>query len=593
MNNAAELADRAWVLIPAYQPSVVLEDVVSALIAGGFDRILIVNDGSAASCTPIFKNLAGNEKITVLHHAVNMGKGAALKTGINFFLLNAANGVPGLITADADGQHLPEDILRVADRANERPDKLLIGARQFDSAHPVPLRSRLGNVLTRNIFGLLAGRKLSDTQTGLRYLPRPFLEDCLKIGSNGYEFELEMLFRAIAQKRAIGEVSIKTVYFGNNEHSHFNPLLDSLKIYYVFARFLSASMATALIDYIVFIGFHWFTGNILVSLVAARFFAGSFNFLLARNWVFHSRKRTGLELPAYVLTVAVVTMLSFGGINLLSHSLGWSVLASKLVTEGIMFSVSFLAMRLLVFREAEEPQPRKTDWDAYYRRPAPTAKITRKFTERLILKYFRKYATIQNPSIAELGGARSCFFPAIRETFPDGCYTVIDNNDFGLAAFKKTFPDARNVTLINADVEHPLNVAPFHDITFSVGLIEHFDAVGTAKAITRHFEVTKNNGLVLITFPTPTWLYCGTRKLLEWIGVWSFPDERPLGFEEVRNQISVHGKILHESINWWVILTQGVIVASRSGAEAASVASPGVPDGIHAAFAASSVDSVR
>ena len=66
---------------------------------------------------------------------------------------------------------------------------------------------------------------------------------------------------------------------------------------------------------------------------------------------------------------------------------------------------------------------------------------------------------------------------------------------------------------------------------------------------------------MIITFPTPTWLYRGTRAIAEHLGIWRFPDERPLSFEEVETEIRKHGTILERRINWAIILTQGVVVA--------------------------------
>jgi hypothetical protein len=211
----------------------------------------------------------------------------------------------------------------------------------------------------------------------------------------------------------------------------------------------------------------------------------------------------------------------------------------------------------------------KTDWSSYYRSISSTAKITRKITEILILRYFYKYNSNKVASIVELGGANSCFFAAIRKVYPQALYTIIDNNQFGIDVFKKKYSCDLNINLLNLDIKDPPDkweqehALVFGDLTFSCGLIEHFNIEDTAKVIARHFEITKSGGLVLITFPTPTWLYLLTRKLLTWLGCWRFYDERPLDFAEVKNTVSRYGEILHESINWGVILTQGIIVARR------------------------------
>src|SRR5206468_2047006 len=112
----------------------------------------------------IFEQAARLPKVRLVSHAVNLGKGAALKTGIQH-ALSAFPQLRGVVTADADGQHHPEDIERVAARLVEQPEALVLGARSFDGS--VPLRSRFGNLLTRRLMQLVVGARLQDTQTGL------------------------------------------------------------------------------------------------------------------------------------------------------------------------------------------------------------------------------------------------------------------------------------------------------------------------------------------------------------------------------------------------------------------------------------------
>jgi glycosyltransferase involved in cell wall biosynthesis len=206
-----------WILIPVYQPTQALVDFVDALIALEIDRIVIVNDGSRSECSKIFAKVVRHPEVVLMQHAVNLGKGAALKTGFNYFLLNAAKEVPGIVTVDGDGQHLPEDVARICSKSIEKPLSLIVGAREFNLSHKIPLRSRIGNIITKNCFRFLLGKKLSDTQTGLRYIPTFFIPKIIKINSNGYEFEFEMLVRAVVSKICIAEFPIKTVYINNNE----------------------------------------------------------------------------------------------------------------------------------------------------------------------------------------------------------------------------------------------------------------------------------------------------------------------------------------------------------------------------------------
>src|SRR5262249_16001168 len=163
-------------------------------------------------------------------HAVNLGKGQALKTAFNHYLLRCPQDSVGVVTADADGQHLPADVLRVAETLERGPATLVLGSRGFEGA--VPARSRVRNVPTRLILRWLIGRSVRDTQTGLRGIPRRFLPELLAMEAGRYEFELDMLIRATEERIPIAEIPIETVY-GGPAQSHFNPLRDSLRIYFV------------------------------------------------------------------------------------------------------------------------------------------------------------------------------------------------------------------------------------------------------------------------------------------------------------------------------------------------------------------------
>ncbi len=115
------------------------------------------------------------------------------------------------------------------------PNALVLGSRAFSGE--VPLRSRIGNTATRGIVHMLLGRRISDTQTGLRGIPASLLPHLLRIEARGYEFELEMLIAAHRLAIPLIEEPIRTIYEAGNPSSHFNPVVDSMKIYFVLLRF--------------------------------------------------------------------------------------------------------------------------------------------------------------------------------------------------------------------------------------------------------------------------------------------------------------------------------------------------------------------
>src|ERR1017187_2450136 len=342
-----EQANRLAVVIPAYRPSAALVEVVRALAGRQFPAILVVDDGSGPEFHGIFADAGALPGVQLLRHATNLGKGAALKTGINHALCTIPD-LAGVVTADADGQHDPGDIERVGEALVAHPQSLVLGCRAFHE--DVPLRSRFGNILTSAIMHALMGRKMADTQTGLRGLPASFALRTLKIEATGYEFELEMLIAAHQLGIRVVEESIRTIYEPGNRSSHFNPIVDSMKIYFVLLRFGSVSLLTALLDNLIFYLAYRHGGHILTSQVLGRVFAVSFNYSMVRSSVFYTHQRHRKVLPKYLLLVLASGTASYGGIRLLSTAFGIDPVSAKLVVETVLFFVNFAVQRLFIFK---------------------------------------------------------------------------------------------------------------------------------------------------------------------------------------------------------------------------------------------------
>jgi putative flippase GtrA len=343
------------VLIPAYQPGPDFPALVDDLVRLGVERIFVVDDGSGVWFGARFEEAARHPQVRIARHAINLGKGAALKTGINAILCEFPD-IPFVITADADGQHAPEDILAVAQTAGANLGALVLGARVF--AESVPWRSKLGNNATKVVLRIVAGQKLSDTQTGLRAIPAHLLPDLLKIPSQGYEFELDMLLLSRNRRLEIVERPIRTIYLDGNASSHFNPLLDSMRIYFVLLRFAMISMCTAVLDNLLFSAVYAYTGSKGISQIVGRLGAMTFNFATVKRMVFNSRGRVMRELLQYTALVAISGTISYLMIVLFTSRFGIGVLKSKLLAEGILFLANFLVQRDIIFTGGESAAQR-------------------------------------------------------------------------------------------------------------------------------------------------------------------------------------------------------------------------------------------
>lgn len=336
--------DSVAVLIPAYKPDRRLNKLVDELIEKGFSRIVVIDDGGGAAYADIFRDLSG--KATVLTHEVNRGKGAGLKTGIRE-IMKTPN--VSLVTADADGQHTPADVAKIADALIAHPDSLILGSRD---KKVMPLRSKAGNTLTCGVFGLLTGLWISDTQTGLRGLPASALEAFSVLDGDRYEYEINMLIKANELKIPVEEVSIETIYIDNNSSSHFNGLKDGLKIYRLMfrqaGRFCLASIISAVVDYVMFALALYVGGwDAVPAQIAARIISSLLNYSLNSRMVF-GRKATARSFIMYYGLAVCILACSCAGLKLLTLVHVPELLA-KIIVDGALYLVSYRVQRSRIF----------------------------------------------------------------------------------------------------------------------------------------------------------------------------------------------------------------------------------------------------
>ena len=343
---------RLSVLIPAYMPEETLKSLAQSLLDAGFFEVVVVDDGGGADYAHIFAHL-NDIGCRVLTHAINMGKGRALKTGINDILARGAD-IDGVVTADADGQHLPADIIAVGQRMLETDSAIVLGKRTMRGK--VPLKSRLGNTITRGVFGAVSGQRIYDTQTGLRALPMSALPGLLALPGERYEYEMNMLLEARGLGYDLVEVDIKTVYIDDNSGSHFNPWRDSWRIYRLIIMFGASSLIAFLVDFLIFTLLILIVGDkqevLWIPVVGARIVSSFVNFVVNRNAVFGKRGTDGKlvrHVVGYYALVVVILAANYALISLLSAA-GLNVFVAKIFTEAVLFIVSFLAQKHIVFR---------------------------------------------------------------------------------------------------------------------------------------------------------------------------------------------------------------------------------------------------
>ena len=351
------------VVLPSLDPDEKLLAVMDGLLKAGFEDIILINDGSKPENLHFFEEAAAHPQVQLLHHEVNKGKGAALKTAFRWFLEHRPQGI-GVVTVDGDNQHHPEDTLACT-LEMAKTGKVILGCRDF-SLPQVPPRSRYGNNITKGVFKIFCGMTLSDTQTGLRAIPRSALEPFCQVAGDRFEYETNMLLAMKEQSIPYGEVKIRTVYIEENKSSHFRTVRDSVRIYKLilkhFFRYTLSGVLSGMVDSGVFTLLSWLLGGLVggllldaITTVSARVISSLFNFFVNKTLVFHSKGSTGKALLRYYcLAVPVLLMqlaLTHGAYRLFGISDTQVLLRALIyiVVMVLLYIISFMLQQRWVF----------------------------------------------------------------------------------------------------------------------------------------------------------------------------------------------------------------------------------------------------
>jgi glycosyltransferase involved in cell wall biosynthesis len=205
---------RIIAVMPAYNEEKRIASVISKT-KEYVDEIVVVDDGSSDNTSNVSK-----EANFILKHAINMGKGLALKTGIEFALKRNPELI---ITIDADGQHEPSEIPKLINQIKEHKADLVIGSRT--KPDNMPLLYRYGNFFIHSTFRLLF-QNIKDTQSGFRIF-NPDINEKIKWQASDYKVEAEVLANANKHNLKCIEVPINTIY---QDHYKGTTVIDGVKI---------------------------------------------------------------------------------------------------------------------------------------------------------------------------------------------------------------------------------------------------------------------------------------------------------------------------------------------------------------------------
>lgn len=338
------------VIIPAYQPDQTLATIAEQLWGYGC-QIIVVDDGSGEEYQQIFDRI--KDICIVLCHTQNRGKGAAIKTAMSYIKREMwENETIGIM--DCDGQHLPEDMQKLLQYARAHRKTLVLGVRSVGKE--MPFKSRVGNQITRNVYRLVSGVKVSDTQTGLRAFDSELIEKLLSVEGERYEYEMNVLMICAKEKIPIKEVKISTIYRDqNNSNSHFRGFRDSLRIYKEILKFSLSSFSSFLLDYTLFSTLMFFLPHtaiaILFANIAARIVSAFYNYSMNCRFIFHADQKLRKAVEYFALAGFILIMNNLI-LEMLVQILRVPVHPAKLLTECLLFAMSWLVQKHLIFRKA-------------------------------------------------------------------------------------------------------------------------------------------------------------------------------------------------------------------------------------------------
>lgn len=336
------------VIIPAYCPDEALFKITEELWIKGYQPI-VVDDGSGIEYEDIFHKVS--DVAVVLHHQDNMGKGAAIKTAL-CYIWDEMEDCTAIGIMDCDGQHRTEDMQHVLECAENHPDSLVLGVRAVGKK--MPFRSLVGNWVTRNVFRMVSGVRVSDTQTGLRAFQRDRIPQLLRIPGERYEYEMNVLVEFAKAKIPIREIPIDTIYHDRkNSCSHFHVIRDSFRIYRDMLKFTLSSLSSFVVDYILFVLFTMLfpkaAAGVFLANVMARIISAFYNYSTNCRFVFHTKKNIGTAMEYFALAVFILFMNSVV-LEIYTQILHIPVYPAKILTECTLFVISFFVQKKMIFR---------------------------------------------------------------------------------------------------------------------------------------------------------------------------------------------------------------------------------------------------
>ena len=195
--------NKVFIVIPCYNEAKVIAKLIKDIKKEGWRNIIVVDDGSTDNT---FQQ-AKKEGAVVLRHLINRGKGAAVKTGLEFA---KRKGALVVVTIDGDGQNSPKEIKKLVEEIKKGPE-VVMGSRFANKQNKIPAFNKIANIFANFLIFLLYGIMVSDSQSGFRAYSKKAI-DLLDLRFDRYEFDSEVIREIAKNKLSYKEVPIEVFY---------------------------------------------------------------------------------------------------------------------------------------------------------------------------------------------------------------------------------------------------------------------------------------------------------------------------------------------------------------------------------------------
>mgnify|MGYP000103723992 CR=1 FL=1 len=342
-----------------------IEEVSQTILKNQFAAIFVANKQESLDNGTIHTQLSKAIESRGMHLSVTIRDFEEGDTS------GSAESEPFVVTVDGDNQHHPEDTRACCEKMLET-GHCILGCRDFTLDH-VPNRSRFGNHTTSLVFKTFVGMTISDTQTGLRALPREAVEELVDVAGDRFEYETNMLLAFKEKAIPFEENKIRTVYIEENKSSHFRTFVDSWRIYKLilahFFRYTVNSIVCAAVDTGLFTLFTALLKKALEGFIltaaagtGARVISSLLNFFLNKKLVFKTNADTGKTLLRYYCLAVpqmLLQILLTDGAYVLFHVKPTGVLHTLIyvVVMILLYIIGYMIQQRWVFAPQKQNEP--------------------------------------------------------------------------------------------------------------------------------------------------------------------------------------------------------------------------------------------